>query len=573
VLNSTKHIELLRRKVMASEPATVKNRSPWLWVPSLYFAEGIPYVIAMTVSVIMYKTMGVSNAALAFWTSVLYLPWVIKPIWSPFVDVISTKRNWVLITQFILGCCFIGVALVVRLPLWFALTLIVLWIIALASATHDIAADGFYMIGLDAHQQTWFVGIRSTFYRMAMIVGQGLIVMLTGYIMSKTGLKPVSITAMAVPPNEIMQVLDENNLPAIKASEQPNIVVIPAEVKVPIYNPAEPGSDSANVFICLSSAPPKKEETVVVNFGRKKGSKDIWLTSAGRLEFTTENWNKPVKVTLKVDHRLREPVVSQFEATAGDIPFSWAVSFGILGVFFLLICLYHKVMLPTGLETVRTKSQELKASWFMVFSSFFRKKGIVSALLFLLFYRLAESQLVKMASPFLLDSQEAGGLALTTTQVGFVYGTVGIICLTIGGILGGIVAARNGLKRWVLWMALAINIPDLVYVYLSYVQPDNFMIVTICVAIEQFGYGFGFTGYMLFMLYLAEGEYKTSHYAIGTAFMALGMMLPGMISGKLQDLMGYRTFFVYIMFCTIPSFLVASLVKIDPDFGKKKIEN
>ena len=557
---------------MASEPATVKNRSPWLWVPSLYFAEGIPYVIAMTVSVIMYKTMGVSNAALAFWTSVLYLPWVIKPIWSPFVDVISTKRNWVLITQFILGCCFIGVALVVRLPLWFALTLIVLWIIALASATHDIAADGFYMIGLDAHQQTWFVGIRSTFYRMAMIVGQGLIVMLTGYIMSKTGLKPVSITAMAVPPNEIMQVLDENNLPAIKASEQPNIVVIPAEVKVPIYNPAEPDGDSANVFICLS-APPKKEETVVVNFGRKKGSKDIWLTSAGRLEFTAENWNKPVKVTLKVDHRLREPVVSQFEATAGDIPFSWAVSFGILGVFFLLICLYHKLMLPTGLETVRVKSQELKSSWLKVFSSFFQKKGIVSALSFLLFYRLAESQLVKMASPFLLDSQEAGGLALTTTQVGFVYGTVGIICLTIGGILGGIVAARNGLKRWVLWMALAINIPDLVYVYLSYVQPDNFMIVTICVAIEQFGYGFGFTGYMLFMLYLAEGEYKTSHYAIATAFMALGMMLPGMISGKLQDLMGYRTFFVYIMFCTIPSFLVASLVKIDPDFGKKKIEN
>ena len=557
---------------MASEPATVKNRSPWLWVPSLYFAEGIPYVIAMTVSVIMYKTMGVSNAALAFWTSVLYLPWVIKPIWSPFVDVISTKRNWVLITQFILGCCFIGLALVVRLPLWFALTIIVLWIIALASATHDIAADGFYMIGLDAHQQTWFVGIRSTFYRMAMIVGQGLIVMLTGYIMSKTGLKPVSITAMAVPPNEIIQVLDENNLPAIEESEQPNIVIVPAEVKVPIYNPAEPSGDSANVFICLS-APPKKEETVVVNFGRKKGSKDIWLTSAGRLEFTIENWNKPVKVTLKVDHRLKEPAISQFEATAGDIPFSWAVSFGILGVFFLLICLYHKLMLPTGLEMVRVKSQELKASWLKVFSSFFQKKGIVSALSFLLFYRLAESQLVKMASPFLLDSQEAGGLALTTTQVGFVYGTVGIICLTIGGILGGIVAARNGLKRWVLWMALAINIPDLVYVYLSYVQPDNFMIVTICVAIEQFGYGFGFTGYMLFMLYLAEGEYKTSHYAIATAFMALGMMLPGMISGKLQDLMGYRTFFVYIMFCTIPSILVASLAKIDPDFGKKKIEN
>jgi len=206
-----------------------------------------------------------------------------------------------------------------------------------------------------------------------------------------------------------------------------------------------------------------------------------------------------------------------------------------------------------------------------VFASFFRKKGIVSGIFFLLFYRLAESQLVKMASPFLLDSQEVGGLALTTTQVGFVYGTVGLVCLTVGGIVGGLLAARDGLKKWVVWMALSINIPDLVYVYLSYIQPDNFFIVTLCVAIEQLGYGFGFTGYMLFMLYFAEGKYKTSHYAITTAFMALGMMLPGMISGKLQDLMGYQWFFIYIMFCTIPSFLVAGLAHIDPNFGKKKV--
>jgi PAT family beta-lactamase induction signal transducer AmpG len=227
-------------------------------------------------------------------------------------------------------------------------------------------------------------------------------------------------------------------------------------------------------------------------------------------------------------------------------------------------------MLPKGLETIKVKTKELTSGWVDVFVSFFRKKGIVSGMFFLLFYRFAESQLVKIASPFLLDSQEAGGLALTTAQVGFVYGTIGIICLTVGGILGGLIASRDGLKKWVVWMALSINIPDLVYVYLSQVQPDNFLIITICVAIEQFGYGFGFTGYMLFMLYLAEGEFKTSHYAIATAFMALGMMIPGMISGKLQDLMGYKLFFIYIMICTIPSFLVAGLAKIDPGFGKKK---
>jgi len=546
-----------------------KKHSPWLWVPSLYFAEGIPYAIAMTVSVIMYKTMGVSNTVLAFWTSVLYLPWVIKPLWSPFVDIISTKRNWILITQILLGLCFIGVALVVQMPLWFTLTLIILWIIAFSSATHDIAADGYYMIGLNEHQQTWFVGIRSTFYRIAMIVGQGLIVMLAGFMMSHTGLLPVSINATAVPASEIVQPVDENKLPDVTESGDTRIVIIPEEVQVPIYDVNRADFDSANVFIRLSAAP-AQGKTVVVNFGRKKGSKDIQLATAGRLEFTGDNWNKPVKVTLKADHRLKEPTVAEFEATAGDTPFSWAISFAALGVIFLLFGLYHKLMLPKGLETVKVKAKELTSGWLDVFSSFFKKKGIVSGMFFLLFYRLAESQLVKIASPFLLDSQEAGGLALTTAQVGFVYGTVGIICLTVGGILGGLIASRDGLKKWVVWMALSINIPDLVYVYLSQVQPDNFLIVTICVAIEQFGYGFGFTGYMLFMLYLAEGEFKTSHYAIATAFMALGMMIPGMISGKLQDLMGYQWFFIYIMICTIPSFLVAGLARIDPGFGKRK---
>ena len=190
-------------------------------------------------------------------------------------------------------------------------------------------------------------------------------------------------------------------------------------------------------------------------------------------------------------------------------------------------------------------------------------------LAFLLLYRFAEAQLVKMASPFLLDSQEVGGLGLTTGQVGFVYGTVGIIMLSIGGLLGGFAASRHGLKYWLWWMAIAINLPDLVYVYLSYVLPDSFFIVSLCVAIEQFGYGFGFTAYMLYMIYASEGKYKTAHFALSTGLMALGMMIPGMFSGWLQDVIGYKHFFIWVLIATIPAFFILIFLPLDRGFGKK----
>jgi len=548
------------------------NRSPWWWVPSLYFAEGIPYVVVMTVSVVMYKTMGVANTVLAFWTSLLYLPWVVKPLWSPLVDIISTKRIWVLWMQLILGLCFLLVAIAIKLPLFFMLTLLVLWLVAFASATHDIAADGFYMIGLNEHQQAWFVGIRSTFYRIAMIAGQGLLVMLAGFIQSHTGLEAVNLPVRAVSRTEYVQATTVAEVSLNHDQNEPRILISPAEVQIPLFEAgADNACDSAVLSIRLS-APPANEKPVVVNFGRKKGSKDILLIGPGRYVFNQENWARPVEVVLKVDHRLKEPAEALFVATAGDTPFSWSVSFILLGGLFILFAAYHRFLLPQGLEgsAPPVKLATIFSGWLDVFKTFFSKPGIGLGIVFLLLYRLAESQLVKMASPFLLDRQEVGGLALTTTQVGFVYGTVGILCLTVGGILGGIVAARDGLKKWIVWMVLAINIPDLVYVYLAYVRPENFALISTCVAIEQFGYGFGFTGYMLYMLYLAEGEYKTSHYAIATAFMALGMMLPGMVSGKIQELLGYQHFFIYIMICTIPSFLVVKFVKIDPEFGKRQ---
>jgi PAT family beta-lactamase induction signal transducer AmpG len=238
-------------------------------------------------------------------------------------------------------------------------------------------------------------------------------------------------------------------------------------------------------------------------------------------------------------------------------------------VFFI----YHKLILPfpeADISLSDTQFTHFLRDFFTTFISFFKKKSIGISILFLLLFRLGESQLVKLASPFLLDSQEAGGIGLTLGQIALVYGTIGTVFLMAGGILGGIVVARHGLRKWLIWMVIAINLPDVFYIYLSQVQPDSILFVNICVAIEQFGYGFGFTAYMLYMIIVAEGEHKTAHFAICTAFMALGMMIPGMFSGWLQEIIGYRNFFIWVILATIPGFLLIKFLPIPKDFGIKK---
>lgn len=421
----------------------MKKDSPWAWIPTLYFAQGLPYVAVMTISVIMYKRLDISNAELAFYTGWLNLPWVIKPLWSPFIDLIKTKRWWTTIMQLFIGAGLAGIAFTVPTEHFFQLTLAIFWLMAFSSATHDIAADGFYMLGLDSHQQALFVGIRSTFYRIATIAGQGLLIMLAGYL----------------------------------------------------------------------------------------------------------------------------------ERTTGNIPYAWSITFMVLAGLFLALWLYHQVVLPrpdSDRPAREVSANTLMKEFFATFASFFQKKQAMIAILFMLLYRLPEAQLAKMCIPFLVDPVSEGGLGLTTEQIGFVQGTVGIIGLTLGGILGGIVVSRGGLKRWLWPMVWAISLPDIVYVYLSYIQPESLLLVNLCVFIEQFGYGFGFTAYMLYLIYFADGEHKTAHYAICTAFMALGMMIPGMAAGWLQEVMGYQLFFIWIMVCTLATFGVTALLKIDPEFGKKK---
>jgi MFS transporter, PAT family, beta-lactamase induction signal transducer AmpG len=548
-----------------------KDRSPWTWIPSLYFFQGIPYSIVMITSGLIYKTMGISIASFAFWTSLLYLPWAIKPLWSPYIDVVSTKRNWVVWTQFLLGLAFIAVGIAMPLSFFYPITIAIFALIAVSSASHDIAADGFYMYALDQHKQAFFVGIRSTFYRFAMLTALGLIPVVAGIVQKNTGLKSVSFEAASVLPEEFSP-YNPSDINIKNSEDDPAILLFPGNLQVPVYQTGKSQLDSAVIYIALSASPPEGE-TVVVNVTRKSGSKDIDLSKkqTGRFEFTSENWNKPVAASIKVNHNLSGKTSSQFLVTAGNIAFSWTVSLGVLGILLLLIALYNRIMLPRPLENINKE----KISWTVykeVFVSFFSKPGIIPALIFFLLYRLGESQLVKVATPFLVDSRSSGGIGLTSAQYGIAYGTIGMACLTLGGITGGITAAKFGLKRLIWMMALCMNIPISVYIYLSFVQPmPGDVSIYVSIALEQFGYGFGFTAYMLYMLhFVGESRFKTAEYAIGTSLMALGMMLPGMISGSIKELLGYQHFFIYVILCSIPGIIAIKFLKIDPAFGIKK---
>ena len=607
-----------------------KKTSPWAWIPTLYFAQGLPYVAVMTISVIMYKRLGISNTDIALYTSWLYLPWVIKPFWSPFIDLLKTKRWWVVTMQMLVGAGLAGIAFTIPAPHFFQITLAIFWLVAFSSATHDIAADGFYMLALDTHDQAMYVGIRSTFYRVATIAGQGLLVILAGLLESNTGLTPLSLEVKAGPQYASEITLPSTDYVTDSNNDEMHFVASPAVLEIgTAANPAQvdsvnawvkqqniangfaapetaatPQSSTAaksqelskfelfikNTFgenrertqhqltgnigvikVCLSQQP-KPGEKVVLNTVHKTGDQSIFLTQGDRIEFNADNWNKPAYITIQVDPKLKGASSASFESTSGNIALAWSITFFVLAGFFIAICLYHKYVLPkpaSDRAVCEATASNIFKEFFATFVTFFKKKQVWVAVLFMLLYRLPEAQLVKLINPFLLDPKELGGLGLTTGQVGLVYGTIGILGLTIGGIIGGIVAAKGGLRRWLWPMAWSISLTCATFVYLSYYQPDSLFIINLCVFIEQFGYGFGFTAYMLYLIYFSDGEHKTAHYAICTAFMALGMMLPGMAAGWLQELIGYKHFFYWVMICCAATIAVCAFIKIDPNYGKK----
>ncbi|HEY4245556.1 MAG TPA: MFS transporter [Lacunisphaera sp.] len=416
------------------------TNNAWRWIPTLYFGEGIPYIVVTSLSVVMYKNFRVSNTEIVFYTSWLSLPWVIKPLWSPLVDRFRTKRFWTVALQLTLGASLALLALTLPGPAFFRDSIVLFWLIAFASATHDIAADGFYLHALPPDQQAAFVGVRSTFYKLAMLAGQG-------------GL--------------------------------------------------------------------------------------VWLAGT-------------------------------FLASRPDMGRAWALVYWLVAAGFAGIGLYHFVVLPKPHSDHPVKGgRQLAGGFVEVFAAFFRKKDIVTILGFLLLYRFAEAQLLPLVKLFLLDARNAGGLALSVQQVGFIYGTVGVVALIFGGLLGGYMISRFGLKRLLWPMILAMYAPNAGFIFLAMTQPENLSVISGVLAVEQFGYGFGFSAYMVYMMMAAEGEHKTAHYAICTGFMALGMMLPGMASGWLQDHLGYVKFFIWVCVATIPSFIATALAKVDPGYGRR----
>lgn len=423
------------------DKTTLKNSNAWLWIPSLYFASGLPYHAITSISDIMYKDMGISNADIALYTSILLIPWTIKPLWSPFVEMLSTRRKWTLYSQIALAICFTAVAFAIPSAYFLPLTLGAFMFGAFVSSTHDIALDGFYILGLPQDKQSFFSGIRNTFYRIATVFSSGVLVMLA------------------------------NNL-----------------------------SNHFGNYI------------------------------------------------------------------------AWSATFITVAAIMAILFIYHRKALPCPENDICRETNSIKEifnNFGDIIKTYFQKSGIGATILFLLLFRFPEAQLGKIGKLFLMDSIEAGGLALSLGDIGFVNGVIGIVGLIAGGIAGGICISRKGLKYWLWPMVIAISLPDIVYVYMSSVLPQDITTISCCIFIEQLGYGFGFTAYTLYMIYFAQGKYPTAHFAISTAFMSLGMMLPGMISGKIQEYLGYEKFFVWIMACTIITFAVSSLIKIDKNFGKK----
>lgn len=636
---------------------TTTKRNPWAWIPTLYFAQGLPYVAVMTISVIMYKRLGISNTDIALYTGWLYLPWVIKPFWSPFVDIIRTKRWWTLTMQWIIAFALAGIAFTIPTPFFFQLTLAIFWLVGFTSATHDIAADGFYMLALTEHEQSLYVGIRSTFYRVATVAGQGLLVIVAGLIETNSGLTPLHMTVDADPaaqwtPAQMTAIYSteqdlQGEMQFFSPAADRVAVEAPAEVSVRVAGrdsvmpfkayasmmmdsvrrenerngfvaPAKPDMSETSDLSDVSAPPaaegaftrfiretfgeeervyternnnftvvglrlnrrPAPGEQIIVNVTQKAGDQSIHLEQnalSTRFVFDDSNWDKTAWLYYQIDNKLSRPASATFEGASGNIPLAWLVVFAVLSAFFFVVAAYHSWALPRpasdGDKSARRTSGEIFREFFDTFKSFFQKKQVWVAVAFMLLYRLPEAQLVKLINPFLLDPVDKGGLGLTTGEVGIVYGTVGIIGLTIGGIIGGIVAARGGLKKWLWPMAWSMSLTCLTFVYLSYASDHSLLVVNICVFIEQFGYGFGFTAYMLYLIYFSEGAHKTAHYAICTGFMALGMMLPGMAAGWLQETIGYRHFFIWTMICCAATIGICAFLKIDPNFGRKKVES
>ncbi len=408
-----------------------KKINPAFWVPTLYLAEGLPFVVVNVVSVLMYKSLGLKDAEIAFFTSLITIPWVLKPLWGPLLEMFKTKKDFVLFTQFFGGVSFGLLVLTLQLPSFFEWTLIFFALIALNSAIHDTAADGVYVNVLSDTDQAKFVGWQGAFYNVGKVLSQGAFVYVAGILEKNIGIKP-----------------------------------------------------------------------------------------------------------------------------------AWTVVMGAFGVILIALSIYHYKFLPSGGKAGSVKNfKEGYLTFLDVVKTFFQKKFIIWAIIFLILYRFAEGQAIKIVPLFMRAAREQGGLGLSTEDIGLIYGFFPTIAYILGTIISGYFTANKGLRKSLIILCAFFNIPFAVYTFLAIFQPDNFFTITSLVVFEYFGYGFGFIGLTLFMMQqIAPGKYKTAHYAFATSIMQFGFMIPSMVSGFVSDFLGYRDFFIWVMFATIPSFLITWFV-------------
>jgi PAT family beta-lactamase induction signal transducer AmpG len=416
---------------------STSNRSPIFWIPSTWFAMGLPFVALSTSSSIMYKNMGISDSQIAFWTSIIMLPWSIKPLWGPFLEMYKTRTFFVYTTQIFTGCLFGLVALTLKADHFFSLSIAVLSIIAFSGSTHDTAADGVYLNELSSKLQAKFVGWQGAFYNLAKLLSGGALVYLAGELEKKYGIA------------------------------------------------------------------------------------NAWMT----------------------------------------------VMF-IYGIIMIVLGIYNMKMLPNDSRDaeIQTKQEGLNTLKDVIIT-FFQKKNIWYSLMFIVFYRFAEGQAIKITPLFFKAARVDGGLGLSTSEIGVLYGVVGAASFVLGSIGAGYFVSNKGLTKKTLMMLCAFfNVPFIAYTFLAIAQPVNINIIGLAVGVEYFGYGFGFVGLILFIMQnIAPGKYKMAHYAFGSGLTSLGFIIPSMISGFVSDYLGYKEFFIWVLISTIPAFLITWLVPLNSE--------
>lgn len=442
------------------EPNIQNRRSPISWVPTLYFAMGMPFVVLNMMCTLMFKGLDVSDAQIAFWTSIIMFPWTLKPLWSPLLEIYKTKKFFVIFTQIATGCVFGLVALALHLPNFFAVCIGLLAVIAFSGATHDVAADGVYMASLSKDDQARYIGWQGAFYNIAKIAVTGGLLYLAGMFIEH-------------------------------------------------YTGDVSGLDAA------AAAAAKHKGTVM----------------------------------------------------------GWTIAMAIVGCVMILLGLYNAKFVPSEEKKdaeERPGFKETMVELGNVFVDLFRKRHILYYIFFIILYRFAEGFVMKIVPLFLKADRADQGLGLSEKEIALCYGTFGAAAFVIGSVLAGYYVAHRGLQKSLFSLCCVFNLPFVAYSLLAIYQPESLMLIGGGIVLEYFGYGFGFVGLTLFMMQqIAPGKHQMAHYAFASGIMNLGVMLPGMLSGYVSDWLGYRHFFIFVLFCTIPAFLITWFVPFTyPD--KKK---